>query len=79
MYQIKITSIRAGWYIVLTLFLLVVETTSVFAQVASHPFLIVTADQFEEHREKAFYEPWKSMALDAFKITEEGFNKEDRG
>ncbi|EPR69227.1 hypothetical protein [Cyclobacterium qasimii] len=79
MFKIKSTSIRNGWYIVGMLFLLAVETVSVSAQVASHPFLIVTEDQFEQHREKAYYEPWKSMASDAFKITEEGFNLEERG
>ncbi|WP_303612619.1 hypothetical protein [Cyclobacterium sp. 1_MG-2023] len=55
------------------------EGASVFAQANSHPFLIVKADQFEKHRQKAFYEPWKSMADDALKITEEGFNEQIMG
>lgn len=54
---------------------LVLERSSIFAQSNPHPFLIVTEDQFEAHREKAYYEPWKSMAEDALQITEEGFNQ----
>ena len=54
---------------------LMLDSSSVFAQSNSHPFLIVTEDQFEAHREKAYYEPWKFMAEDALKITEEGFNQ----
>ena len=60
--------------VTLSIFLML-ERSSVFAQSLSHPFLIVTQDQFKAHREKAYYEPWKSMAEDALKITEEGFNQ----
>ncbi|AEL27152.1 heparinase II/III family protein [Cyclobacterium marinum] len=59
--------------------ILMLKGVLVFAQSNSHPFLIVTEDQFEAHREKAYYEPWKSMAEDALKITEEGFNQSISG
>ncbi|WP_339924670.1 hypothetical protein [uncultured Cyclobacterium sp.] len=79
MFNISLNAIKVLRLNVLTLSLLLLHTLSVHAQQGSHPFLIVKADQFEQHREKAYYEPWKSMAADAFKITEEGFNKEEMG
>ena len=75
MSKISLNAIKVLGLNVLTLSLLLLHSLSVFSQQVSHPFLIVKADQFEQHRQKAFYEPWKSMAEDALEITEKGFSE----
>lgn len=45
---------------------------------SGHPFLLCTRDQFPELRARAAREPWTTMAADARRQVEEGFNGDFR-